>query len=141
MQLPAPTFRYISLKPQMLDGTDCSKVLNLSKALSAADPIWLSDNSSWTISVRIALRFPRIVAAFSSTSPKNICCAGRSCYLKSILRRTPASELACLTRAGLFARIAEHRSHRWGVVQPVGHLTVNEDGEGSNPSAPANFSL
>src|SRR5579859_1253183 len=28
---------------------------------------------------------------------------------------------------------------RWGVVQPVGHLTVNEDGEGSNPSAPANF--
>jgi hypothetical protein len=29
---------------------------------------------------------------------------------------------------------------RWGVVQLVGHLTVNEDGEGSNPSAPANFS-
>ena len=26
---------------------------------------------------------------------------------------------------------------RWGVVQLVGHLTVNEDGEGSNPSAPA----
>ena len=30
---------------------------------------------------------------------------------------------------------------RWGVVQPVGHLTVNEDGEGSNPSAPANLPL
>ena len=29
-------------------------------------------------------------------------------------------------------------SGRWGVVQLVGHLTVNEDGEGSNPSAPAN---
>jgi hypothetical protein len=29
---------------------------------------------------------------------------------------------------------------RWGVVQLVGHLTVNEDGEGSNPSAPARFS-
>ena len=28
---------------------------------------------------------------------------------------------------------------RWGVVQSVGHLTVNEDGEGSNPSAPAKF--
>ncbi len=27
----------------------------------------------------------------------------------------------------------------WGVVQLVGHLTVNEDGEGSNPSAPANL--
>jgi hypothetical protein len=25
----------------------------------------------------------------------------------------------------------------WGVVQPVGHHTVNVDGEGSNPSAPA----
>jgi hypothetical protein len=31
-------------------------------------------------------------------------------------------------------------NHRWGVVQLVGHLTVNEDGEGSNPSAPANSS-
>ena len=31
-------------------------------------------------------------------------------------------------------------ARRWGVVQLVGHLTVNEDGEGSNPSAPANFS-
>lgn len=29
---------------------------------------------------------------------------------------------------------------RWGVVQSVGHLTVNEDGGGSNPPAPANFS-
>jgi hypothetical protein len=27
----------------------------------------------------------------------------------------------------------------WGVVQLVGHLTVNEAGEGSNPSAPAKF--
>src|SRR5256885_14111484 len=28
---------------------------------------------------------------------------------------------------------------RWGVVQLVGHLTVNEDGEGSNPSPPPKF--
>ena len=28
----------------------------------------------------------------------------------------------------------------WGVVQSVGHLTVNEDGGGSNPPAPAKFS-
>jgi hypothetical protein len=35
---------------------------------------------------------------------------------------------------------AAMQSPRWGVVQLVGHLTVNEDGEGSNPSAPANFS-
>src|SRR6266481_5323890 len=26
----------------------------------------------------------------------------------------------------------------WGVVQLVGHLTVNEDGVGSSPTAPAN---
>src|SRR5580700_5161454 len=26
----------------------------------------------------------------------------------------------------------------WGVVQSVGHLTVNEDGGGSSPPAPAN---
>ena len=35
-------------------------------------------------------------------------------------------------------RFGEFSKARWGVVQPVGHLTVNEDGEGSNPSAPAN---
>src|SRR5579859_7266413 len=34
---------------------------------------------------------------------------------------------------------SSHANPRWGVVQLVGHLTVNEDGEGSNPSAPANF--
>jgi hypothetical protein len=27
----------------------------------------------------------------------------------------------------------------WGVVQLVGHLTVNEDGVGSSPTAPANL--
>ncbi len=30
--------------------------------------------------------------------------------------------------------------YRWGVVQSVGHLTVNEDGGGSNPPAPASLS-
>ena len=29
--------------------------------------------------------------------------------------------------------------HGWGVVQLVGHLTVNEAGVGSNPTAPANI--
>ena len=38
----------------------------------------------------------------------------------------------------LFARPP---NNRWGVVQPVGHHTVNVDGEGSNPSAPANSSF
>ena len=33
----------------------------------------------------------------------------------------------------------QREERRWGVVQPVGHHTVNVDGEGSNPSAPAKF--
>ena len=32
-------------------------------------------------------------------------------------------------------------SHGWGVVQLVGHLTVNEDGVGSSPTAPAKSHL
>jgi hypothetical protein len=40
----------------------------------------------------------------------------------------------------LHARLPCGRA-RWGVVQLVGHLTVNEDGEGSNPSAPAKIPL
>ena len=44
----------------------------------------------------------------------------------------------CAARPDCFGSAASSQSDRWGVVQPVGHLTVNEDGEGSNPSAPAN---
>ena|ERR1700686_1452483 len=43
--------------------------------------------------------------------------------------------------AGSGSPRSSHAKPRWGVVQLVGHLTVNEDGEGSNPSAPANFPL
>src|ERR1700722_15851113 len=32
----------------------------------------------------------------------------------------------------------ESSTQSWGVVQSVGHLTVNEDGVGSSPTAPAN---
>ncbi len=49
-------------------------------------------------------------------------CGGAYLYLVSVL--PPAKPRA--------------KAARWGVVQLVGHLTVNEDGEGSNPSAPAN---
>jgi hypothetical protein len=45
--------------------------------------------------------------------------------------------LACHLASALSEAAAANS--RWGVVQPVGHLTVNEDGEGSNPSAPAKF--
>lgn len=49
-------------------------------------------------------------------------------YLSPLLRRSAAAP----------ALPGAATERRWGVVQPVGHLTVNEDGEGSNPSAPAN---
>ena len=50
-------------------------------------------------------------------------------YLSPLLRRSAAAPALPGTAT----------ERRWGVVQPVGHLTVNEDGEGSNPSAPARF--
>ena len=48
-------------------------------------------------------------------------CCHKFC-LDTLARRTP---------------VVSWKTARWGVVQLVGHLTVNEDGEGSNPSAPA----
>ena len=55
----------------------------------------------------------------------------RSCYLRWILRRSQSAAEFSL----LWSRSAAVNC--WGVVQPVGHHTVNVDGEGSNPSAPA----
>ena len=54
-------------------------------------------------------------------------------YLREILRARFSAKTTPSRAANLLPAIA-----RWGVVQLVGHLTVNEDGEGSNPSAPAN---
>ena len=54
-------------------------------------------------------------------------------YLREILRARFSAKTTPSRAANLLLAIA-----RWGVVQLVGHLTVNEDGEGSNPSAPAN---
>jgi hypothetical protein len=60
-----------------------------------------------------------------------------SWYLREILRtRFFSRRLLHIARFRSSPAIA-----RWGVVQLVGHLTVNEDGEGSNPSAPAKFVL
>jgi hypothetical protein len=61
----------------------------------------------------------------------------RSWYLKlSPARISSAAEPTYFQRFPAILGIAT----RWGVVQSVGHLTVNEDGGGSNPPAPANFS-
>src|SRR5271167_4310892 len=60
-----------------------------------------------------------------------------------VLSLMDSAPLASAVRVTLHTRDQSRaaRYPRWGVVQLVGHLTVNEDGEGSNPSAPANFSL
>ena len=57
---------------------------------------------------------------------------------RAILAESFAASAA--ERCGLGPVPGRHQ-RRWGVVQPIGHLTVNEDGEGSNPSAPANSPL
>src|ERR1700722_6704154 len=72
------------------------------------------------------------------------CCAVRACYLieDPLSSRMRRSLLALHAGKGsLPGGLQSGLPGRWGVVQPVGHLTVNEDGEGSNPSAPANFFL
>ncbi len=56
-----------------------------------------------------------------------------SWYLRGILRRSFCGGAYSIPRAPA----GRGPWHAWGVVQLVGHLTVNEDGEGSNPSAPA----
>jgi hypothetical protein len=56
------------------------------------------------------------------------------CYSFKVFRRIVAEPI-------LLRSLRSSLTHRWGVVQLVGHLTVNEDGEGSNPSAPAKFPL
>jgi hypothetical protein len=77
-----------------------------------------------------------------SFSPTGIYPILRSCYV----RENPSSHrsrrsLSASRGPGEFfsGRRSGACSCCWGVVQSVGHLTVNEDGEGSNPSAPAKF--
>jgi hypothetical protein len=75
---------------------------------------------------------------------RDICRAWGSCYLRKTRRRAARGEAYLLRDPLVAAAEGSQRAvdeRRWGVVQPVGHLTVNEDGEGSNPSAPAKFSL
>jgi hypothetical protein len=43
--------------------------------------------------------------------------------------------------ADRFAFAHDARSRDWGVVQLVGRCTVNADGGGSNPPAPANSEI
>jgi hypothetical protein len=49
-----------------------------------------------------------------------------------------ATHRVCLAAAGKTSRrFGTTLNPGWGVVQLVGHLTVNEDGVGSSPTAPA----
>ena len=61
----------------------------------------------------------------------------RSAFAVRFSRAIFRSILCPFSRAKLTPQAQDACKRRWGVVQSVGHLTVNEDGEGSNPSAPA----
>jgi hypothetical protein len=93
--------------------------------------------------------FPRPLPPERDTPPTPLeCTAG--VRLMSLL--SPARELSfrrckktCGRNSGsggFRVNYRDSRRHRsnpcWGVVQSVGHLTVNEDGVGSSPTAPAN---
>ena len=97
---------------------------------SKSRPFWYSFfiyfhfKSIWEIFLKIA--------SFWKISLSQHFCRSRSrAILVSILCPFLGRSLPC--------RFTATCKRRWGVVQLVGHLTVNEDGDGSNPSAPANF--
>jgi hypothetical protein len=103
----------------------------------------------------------RIFPVFSDTFPANLCgiCVGftwhciASFILLVLFMPPPKSSTLAHTSFGCYSFFSlplptrgaypasTKQFYRWGVVQLVGHLTVNEDGEGSNPSAPAKFLL
>ena len=57
--------------------------------------------------------------------------------LNSRACRAPAAYRLTSPAQASRSRMIRLRIHFWGVVQSVGHLTVNEDGGGSSPPAPA----
>ena len=80
-----------------------------------------------------AARLAPVYASDTSGIPTDTIFFGKwPCERRSrvILEESPAVDYEC---GGAYLAVC------WGVVQPVGHLTVNEDGGGSNPPAPANF--
>ena len=98
--------------------------------------------SSWQFFPNLHRSRPRTLSAFSSInfpypSPSPIPSFLIPFPVLFFPCPSPFARLACWLRPSPKLPTAKPR---WGVVQPVGHLTVNEDGEGSNPSAPANFS-
>jgi hypothetical protein len=77
---------------------------------------------------------PRLIRRFKKIRIAPLGQASAPWYLREILRARFSAKTTSVRGANPLPAIA-----RWGVVQLVGHLTVNEDGEGSNPSAPANL--
>src|SRR5215468_10667792 len=92
-------------------------------------------------SLQIGISFRRIRRARRVKMPRHIGFLGKRARgtVPWYFRRTPARPFG----GGAYLRSVSPKpsgvAARWGVVQPVGHLTVNEDGGGSNPPAPANF--
>ena len=75
-------------------------------------------------------RPPRLRFLIGNVTAANFRRRANACY--------PVFAPAASRGEAYLRRVRAASQLRWGVVQPVGHLTVNEDGEGSNPSAPAN---
>ena len=105
---------------------------------------WNRPPSIGNISVRLSLIEPTYSCGFASF----VSCVLYALVTAIALLLISFCVLFCLCllsrpprRSLLFRCFPKQSQSRWGVVQPVGHLTVNEDGEGSNPSAPANISL
>ena len=113
----------------------CAKItFNLFFFLDVRDycSFWNSQNENHFSSLMIPTGrlFPIFLNKFARPAVGQV---SPSWYLREILRTGFSAKDTQL-------RAARRTIARWGVVQLVGHLTVNEDGEGSNPSAPANFS-
>ena len=90
----------------------------------------------------------RMRIGYTPNTGPSFCFARYKLYLDALAGRAPVVSWKdtsalflrrSLPKIGASPDKSGAKKARWGVVQLVGHLTVNEDGEGSNPSAPANL--
>jgi hypothetical protein len=137
-----PSFRYFFARSSQLV---YSKFMNLPSISTGAGAKFDSKSNRWTQipSFRSGFLPPGFVMQLSDLRThfltRGICRTLGSCYLRGNLRRIARGGVYPLRAVRVIFRSGRRSGTRtsWGVVQSVGHLTVNEDGEGSNPSAPA----
>jgi hypothetical protein len=150
MQLFNPFFRYFFIRSWELNDWICSNKLNL-RSFSPAEACQFEFQNGPNPGHRTVLLhdlFPSRQLRMRRTNGVIFfpSLAFVRHFARVILGEPFVASLAAksirFARPGVsFTLGASGARSRWGVVQPVGHLTVNEDGEGSNPSAPASFPL